>query len=461
MADARLLPRLVGAALLVGAGAAALWRPAGGGDAAIALPLVIATIAFWAGGFLPEYLTAFAFFTLMLVLKLAPAEVVLSGFTSSSLWLVLGGLILGLAMEQTGLGRRLAGLLKGLGLEGASYARVCAAVVGLGVLAIFIMPSATGRIVLVMGIVAPLAVHLGFQPGSRGHAGLVLAGAFGTFLPAFAVLPANVPNMVLNGSMERLTGHGFTFADYFIRHFPVLGLGRAVMVWAVICLFYRDQPAAPTTDDADQSAPLGRGEIRLAVVLAVLVALWVSDAWHHVSPAWVALAGATACLLPPLGILRADAIRQINMATFIHIGAVIGLGAVVGRLDLGGWAADVVLDWFPMTGHAGIGDFSALVLLSSLLGVVTTAPGVPAVLTPMSGHLAARSGFSVDDVGMMQMLGISTIWLPHQTPPLMAAIPLSGVPAAQFLRLCLVFAALASVLLLPLDAVWWMILGHL
>lgn len=460
----RTLPKLMGAGLLACAAltlAAQLagMGAAGGGAAGWGLPILLAAIGLWLGGFLPDHVTALGFFAVLLLFKLVPPEVALSGFTSSALWLVLAGLVLGLAMEETGLAKRLATL--GRGLEGLSYPRLVAAVCALGLAAIFFMPSATGRILMLLAIVAPLAVHLGYHPGSRGHTGLMLATAFGTFMPAFSVLPSNVPNMVLAGTLEQLTGHSLTFVDFFVLHFPVLGLGRALAVWALVCLLFNDKPGAIEGVGVAAPGPMTTGEKRLTAILVVAVSLWVTDSWHHISPAWVALAGAVLCLTPGLGMLGRDSFKKINAAMLFHIAAVIGLGSVANKLGLGPWMAETILGWMPLSGQGDVHDWAVLVIMPMLLGVLTTAPGVPAVLIPMSDVLAARSGFSVLGVAMMQVPGLSTILLPHQVPPLMAAIPVSGVAYHEFVRMCLLLVAVALLVLLPLDALWWMALGKL
>ena len=462
--SARTLPKIMGVGLLAGAALAGLAQlagmgAAGGGAAGWALPILLAAIGLWLGGFLPDHVTALGFFALLLLFKLAPPEVVLSGFSSSALWLVLAGLVLGLAMEETGLGKRMAALARGL--EGMSYPRLVAVVVAMGLAAIFFMPSATGRIIMFLGIVAPLAVHLGYRPGSRGHTGLMLAASFGTFLPAFSVLPSNVPNMVLAGTLEKLTGQSLTFVEFMVVHFPVLGLGRALVVWALICLLYNDTPGAVEGEGAAPPGPMSRAEKLLSVILVVAVSLWVTDSWHHISPAWVALGGAVLCLTPSLGMLGRDSFRKLNMSMIFHVGAVIGLGAVANKLGLGAWMAETILGWMPLSGQGGIHDWAVLVALPLLLGVLTTAPGVPAVLVPMAGALAARSGFAVESVAMLMVPGLSTILLPHQVPPLMAAIPISKVPYHEFVRVCLLAAGVSVVVLLPLDALWWMVLGRL
>jgi len=57
------------------------------------------TMALLATGLLSEYVTALLFFLLATLLAIAPASVVFSGFASSTLWLVLGGLIVAEAVN--------------------------------------------------------------------------------------------------------------------------------------------------------------------------------------------------------------------------------------------------------------------------------------------------------------------------------------------------------------------------
>ena len=69
---------------------------AGHGQMAVAAGLTVLTIGMWATSALPEHLVAVIFFVLAIVMSVAPQQVVLSGFLSSALWLVFGGLVLGL-----------------------------------------------------------------------------------------------------------------------------------------------------------------------------------------------------------------------------------------------------------------------------------------------------------------------------------------------------------------------------
>ncbi|MEQ1775427.1 MAG: SLC13 family permease, partial [Burkholderiales bacterium] len=56
-----------------------------------AAAVLFLAIGLWAVGTLPEHLTGLIFLALCMVLAIAPAGVVFSGFASGTLWLVLGG----------------------------------------------------------------------------------------------------------------------------------------------------------------------------------------------------------------------------------------------------------------------------------------------------------------------------------------------------------------------------------
>ncbi len=70
--------------------------------------VVLLAIILLASAIIPEYLTAILFFLLAIMLDLAPLQVVLSGFASTALWLVFGGLVIGVAVARSGLGERVA-----------------------------------------------------------------------------------------------------------------------------------------------------------------------------------------------------------------------------------------------------------------------------------------------------------------------------------------------------------------
>ena len=122
---------------LVVAGAIAVYfipAPAGVAQETMhAAALVLLTVGLWAVGTLPEHITGFIFFTLAMILAVAPPDVVFSGFASNTLWLVLGGLVIAEAVRRSGLARHIAGVLFERFMH--SYVQLVAAMVALAIIA--------------------------------------------------------------------------------------------------------------------------------------------------------------------------------------------------------------------------------------------------------------------------------------------------------------------------------------
>ncbi|MBB4266699.1 SLC13 family permease [Roseospira visakhapatnamensis] len=434
---------------------------AGTAEARAAVVVVLA-IGLWASGGLPEWLTALVFLTLCIVAGVAPPAVTLSGFASSAVWLTIAGIVIGAAIRHTGLGDRLAGLVAPL-VAGA-FPRVIIGVVLFGLAMTVVMPSAMGRVVLMLPILRALAERLGYPETSRGALGILLAGVLGTFLPAFTVLPANVPNTVFVGTVEALLGTAPSYGAYLLLHFPVLGALKVGLLMVVLILLYRDTPArdqgAPAAADKndDDTRLTGPGR-HLAAVLLVAVVLWATDVWHGLGAAWVGLLVAVWCLFPGTGLLKPRPLQSMGFEPVFYVAGIVGMGVIVDHSGLGAWLSDAVLAVVPLAPDASARTFGVLSVLSTLVGMVATQPSVPPVMTPLVPPVAAATGWTLEAVAMTQVIGFSTVLLPYQAPPLIVAMQLGGLPAREMARMCLITAGLTIVMLWPIDYVWWRFLG--
>lgn len=199
--------------------------------------LVAVTILLWATRRLPEYLTALLFFAVAMILHVAPASLIFSGFTSAAFWLVISGYVIGIAIRKTGLASRFARVLA-VHLS-RSYPQMVAGIVGLTYMLAFVMPSNMGRIALLMPIVLALADRVGFREKRPGRIGLSLAVGFGTFQLSASILPANVPNLVMAGSIDTTYGIQLSYLPYLILHAPVLGILKGLHCVHVLSGYFR------------------------------------------------------------------------------------------------------------------------------------------------------------------------------------------------------------------------------
>ena len=448
--------------ILAAAAAIALTVPAGlDRHQAHTLAIVLVTLGLWSTGLVPAFLGTLIFFTLLLIPGLASPELVFSGFTAPAIWLVMSGFVLVAAIRVTGLGTRL-GNAAAPHLS-RSYPGLIAGLVAMGAALGFLMPSSVGRSMALVPIGMALAEALGFERGSNGRTGVALAVAFGCNIPSFAILPANLPNMVLSGAAAHLHGISIGYTDYLVLHYPVLGILKSVAIVALILRAYPARTGAPAAVAAPAPEDAGGGtrqQLWLLGLLFVTLALWATDRFHGINPAWIGLAAAVILLLPRVGLVSPEAFRSaIDFGTLLLVAGVLGLGAVVSASGLGERLAELVTSVLPLAPGRDFANFLSLSALATLTALISTMPGVPAVLTPLAPDLAAATGFSVEAVLMTQVIGFSTVNFPYQVAPLIVAMGLAGEPVRALLRVTLALALLTFVLLVPLDFLWWKLLG--
>ena len=425
-------------------------------DLLLPATLVLATIALWATGRLPEYLTALIFFAAATVTTAVPASTIFSGFASAAFWLVLSGFVLGAAIRNTGLADRLADALQPY-LAG-SWLRMVGGTVAVTYAAAFVMPSNMGRIALLMPMVLAIAEKSGIRSGSRGWFGLALAVGFGTFQLSASILPANVPNLVMAGAIESTYGLHLQYLPYLLTFTPVLGLLKGGLVVALVHWLFPARPVPVET--VVSTAPWSAGECRLAVILLCTLGLWITDAWHGIPPAWVGLVAACVCLLPRVGFLTSDEFGQAsNFRTCLYVAGLLGLSAFVAATGLGDALGDRVIPLLPLDPASPFVSYLSVFGLGELLNAVTTANGVPAVFTPLAADIASSAGLPLHTVLMFQVLSYSTPLLPYQASPIVVAMMMGNVPLRQGVKLSL-WLALATVLVLaPLQFLWMRMLG--
>lgn len=449
------------AAILVGAAPSLV-----GFDPAVAAPaaVVVLAIGLWATAALEVHITALIVFVVVTWFGIAPPEVIFAGFAAGALWLVFGGLVVAAAIETTGLGARLAGVIARR--LGGSYRHMVYGTVLVCLGFSFVIPAAMGRVVILLPIFQALARRAGFIDGSRGSHGILLAVALGTFLPALAILPANLPNMVLLGAMETLYGQSVSYVTYFVMHFPVLGLLKSLLIAEVLTVMFADRPVADPGAGPDGEEHATRSwsgaERRLAAILTLALLLWATDWLHGVSPGWVALLAAVLCLLPGIGMVdRTTFERRINFSSLFYVAALLGVVRLIDESGLGDALGQVLLRHLPLDAAAPATSFAAVVGLSATTSLITVLVGMPAVLTPLAAPLADQTGFPLLTVLMAQVIGFSLMILPYQSAPVMVALGIVRVPLGVAMGPTAAIGLSTLVLLVPLQYLWWRLLGWL
>ncbi|WP_413701644.1 SLC13 family permease [Psychromonas sp. KJ10-10] len=190
------------------------------------------------------------------------------------------------------------------------------------------------------------------------------------------------------------------------------------------------------------------------------IGFWITDTLHGVNPAWVGLTATIILLLPKWGIIEPKKFNSsIDFGTVVFVSAALGLGALVNVSGVGTMMGEAFTHLLPSSPDNTFASFMSLSLISTLTGLVTTIPGVPTVLSTMAADFAQVTGFSLPAVLMTQVIGFSTVVFPYQVAPLILAMQLSKESLGSLVKITLPLALLTIVLLMPLDYLWWVLLG--
>lgn len=419
--------------------------------------LLVLIMGLWAIGSLPESLTALIFFALAVLLQIAKPEVIFSGFTSGTLWLVLGGLVIAEAVRMTGLGERIARAV--LGNRTWRYPQLVTVAVLVSIVLAFLMPATVGRILLLVPILSAVAERHGLAPGSPGYNGVVFATIMTSFQCGTAILTANAPNLVLAGAAETLYGVQLIYAEYLWAQFPVLGIVKGALIVAVVCWVFPAQTrAAASTAD---SRPMSGNEKRLAVIVLVSLVFWATDFLHGIRPGWIALAAAVTAMLPGVGAVPVTMFQErVRFGMFFYIGAILGLGAVMLDTGLSAAIGDALLGVVRLERDADAANFGMLSVLGTAAAMVVTNPAQPALLSPLAAHFAEAAGWPLKAALMTMAVGFSTLILPYQAPPVVVGMQLANLKLRDALRLTVPLMLISLIALIPLHYLWWRLIGY-
>ena len=437
-----------------------LWpTPAGTSHRAVlALGLSSATVILWATQAIPQWMSAAGFMSLALLTGTASVGAITAGFTSSAAWLVFGGLLTATATERTGFGRWIA--RKFLGRFHGSYTQLMFGILVGSTALSFLVPSNMGRIAITVPIVMALAKDAGYEPGTQGYIGLVITAVLGNFSTALAVLPANLLSVTIVGTGEAMYGVHITYMWWLVLCGPLLGLAKAVLVWWLVPRLYPAPPPAREQGTASASGPLSDDAIRVAVIQAVAILLWMTDFLHGIRPGWIAIAAGIACYLPGIGVLPlADIADRKRLLMVVWIAGVLSMSATVSETGAGTMLSDLLGSAAAIQGKSPTYGYFTLAYMMSVLTLVTTMGGAVPTLMALVGGVEKATGLPLETGMVALAAGSTALFLPYVAAPMVVGLTIANIDQRIAAKFTLWSAAISWVTIIPLNALWWRWLG--
>lgn len=424
----------------------------------VALGLITMTVVLWATLAIPPAAAAAIFIALVLISGAAPPRAAVSGFLSSSLWLVFGGLMIGTAAERTGFGRFIA--RRFLGRFRSSYSALVLGVIVGTTLLTFLVPSNMGRLAITVPVVLALADDAGYRLGSNGHMGLVLVAVIGNFAVGQGVLPGTLLNIMIVGAGETLYGINVSYMHYLLLCGPVLGLAKALLVWRL--LVWMHPAPVPRADGGVQADRLSPEAKRVGIVLTLAILLWATDVWHGIKPGWVALAAGALCFVPGIGVLpMREIVNPQRLLIIVWVGTVLSLAAVMTESRASELVSGTLAQLAGVEGQPPLYGYFAMAYLSTLIATLATLGGGIPIVAAAAAEISAATGLPLEAAVMALAPGMSAMFFPYIASPLVVGLAMGQIAQRAALPFMIILALLTCVLIIPLNGLWWWVIGVL
>ena len=240
--------------------------------------LVWLMAAWWMTEAIPLSATALLPFLVLPLTGVADANRTAGAYYSPIIFLFIGGGFLALAIERTGLHRRLALFI--MGFSGATpWQLLLAVMMATAVLSAVISNTSTALIMMPMAL-AMLAAG-GVTPGeTNGIAGALPMGiAFAASIGGIGTMIGTPTNAIAAGLIEKSLGERITFLEWSLYGAPVVLIGVPLAAWIIARVQHlgeeRFDPAAARQAIGAVGA-WTTPERRLLPVMAIALALWLA-----------------------------------------------------------------------------------------------------------------------------------------------------------------------------------------
>ena len=285
----RMTPRRIGLALgpLAFALTALISPPAGMTEGAWAVAgLTLWMAAWWMTEAVPLAVTAMLPFVILPLAGVSNAEQTASTYYSPILFLLLGGAFIALAIERTGMHRRLAlTILRAIGADGGPVRLLIAFMLATALLSMFISNTSTTLIIMPMALAVlegggSVAEGDGQVPQDGIAGALPMGIAFAASIGGLGTIVGSPTNAIAVGLLDKLAGVRITFAEWSLYGIPLVLLSVPLAAWIVARV---QRVAAHPFDVAAARAAIGSHaawtapEKRLVPIALVTFVAWVSQ----------------------------------------------------------------------------------------------------------------------------------------------------------------------------------------
>ncbi len=395
----------------------------------------------------------------------------LGGFSNSAVGLVAGASFIAIAMEITGLHKRIAlYIMSKVGTKTSSL--VMGTILVSTVLAFFV-PSSTARAGALIPILLGIVAALNLKKDSRLSAVLMITAIISISIWNVGIKTAAAQNMVALGFMEQAFGTNVAWGSWFMYAAP-WSILMCIALYFLITRIIKPEDLGMKDGKAailEQLAELGkitRNEVKLIVISVLLLIFWATeDILHPFDSTTVTLVAVAIMLLPGIGVYTWKQIEtKIPWGTLIVFAVGISLGSVLLSTQGASWLSTNTLEAMGLTKMPIILIIMVLSLFNILIHLgFASATSLASAFIPIVIALVGGMGetdFNGPGLVLIQQFVVSFgFLLPVSAPQNMLAYGTGAFTSKDLLKVGLPITIIGYILVVLFSMTYWQWVGLL
>lgn len=398
----------------------------------------------------------------------AALKTAMAGFSSSAVALVAAALALAVAMQATGLHRRLA--LYVLRLAGEKTSNIVIGAIIISIILAFFVPSATARAGAVVPILLGMVAAFGLATNSKLSALLIITATQAVSVWNVGIKTAAAQNLVAVGFIESEMGRTVSWGEWFLWAAPWSVLMSIalyfIMRWAIKPETESIEGGKALVDkQLEEMGPMSGAEKRLTAIAVILLLFWATEGvLHPIDSSVITIVAIGIMLLPGIGVMDWKyAQEKINWGTLVVFAVGISLGMFMLETGAATWLSEKTF------GAIGLQSMPLLatIALVSLFNIVihlgfASATSLSSALIPVFIALAATLDVPNGGLGFVviqQFVICFGFLLPVSAPQNMLAYGTGAFTTRQFLKTGIPLTIVGYLLVLLFSATYWNWIG--
>ena len=316
------------------------------------LAIFVASLILWITEAIPNYLTSLILIIALVLTNVLSEKVAYAQLGHKVMWLNIMSFVLASMLVATGVAKRFA--LWFIIRFGKNSSSIILSFLVINLVLSLFISATTAKAAILLPVFMVVSAIYGASNGKKNNVGrnILLQNLFQNNMGASSFLTGSGANLLAASLIAGAIGTDIFFSEWMVASLPV-ALGLMIIAWIIgvkVLFPIKKEDKKPSIvggmeslkKDLDALGKISFKEVKSIVIFASILALWVTDRWHGVSPTAVAFVGAIVALLPKIGIVKWNDV-DIPWHLLLFSAGAYTLGARAAPSDLRG--LDKIQSW--------------------------------------------------------------------------------------------------------------------